>query len=326
LATSNVIDKRAELGADNLFMNNQKKRDNAYRLGIDLGGTKTEVVVLDGHNSPVFRKRVDTPIDDYNAILSLLINLVAEAEQVVGQRLAVGIGTPGAISPRTGLLRNSNTTCMNGRAFKDDFEKKLQRHVYIQNDANCFALSESINGAGQNHTVVFGVIIGTGTGAGLVVNGQLINGPHAITGEWGHNPLPWHTERDGSPRCYCGKQACIETFLSGQGLAANFLRTYGVALSSEQIVARARLRDKHCLTTMDEYFDQVARALAHVINMIDPDVIVLGGGMSNISEIYQQVPQRLAAYVFSDYVDTPLLPATHGDASGVLGAALLSTH
>jgi fructokinase len=172
LATSNVIDKRAELGADNLFMNNQKKRDNAYRLGIDLGGTKTEVVVLDGHNSPVFRKRVDTPIDDYNAILSLLINLVAEAEQVVGQRLAVGIGTPGAISPRTGLLRNSNTTCMNGRAFKDDFEKRLQRHVHIQNDANYFALSESING------------------------------PHAITGEWGHNPLLWHTERDGSPRCW----------------------------------------------------------------------------------------------------------------------------
>lgn len=307
-------------------MNHHKTQKNAYRLGIDLGGTKTEVVVLDEKNSPLFRKRVVTPADDYDAILALLSNLVAEAEKVVGQKLVVGIGTPGTISPRSGLLRNSNTICMNGRAFRDDLEKRLQRHVHIQNDANCFALSEATHGAGQNHAVVFGVIIGTGTGAGLVVNGQLINGPHAITGEWGHNPLPWHTEQDGNQRCYCGKRACIETFLSGRGLATNFFSTYGVALSSEQIVAQARLKDKHCLKAMAEYFDQVARALAHVINMIDPNVIVLGGGMSNIAEIYQQVPNRLADYVFSDYVETPLLPATHGDASGVLGAALLSVN
>lgn len=305
-------------------MNEQKKGITPYRLGIDLGGTKTEVVVLNSHNKPVYRKRVATPADDYDAILALLSNLVTEAESELGQSLAVGIGTPGAISPRSGLLRNSNTICMNGRAFKDDLEKSLQRQVQIQNDANCFALSESIHGAGQNHAVVFGVIIGTGTGAGLVVNGQLISGPHAITGEWGHNPLPWRTDQDGYPRCYCGKQACIETFLSGQGLAANFLRDSGIDLSSEQIVAQARLGDKQCLRAMAEYYDQIARALAHVINIIDPDVIVLGGGMSNIAEIYQQVPNRLAGYVFSDYVETPLLPATHGDASGVLGAALLS--
>lgn len=324
--TSGVVYDSTRPDTGHLFMNDQIILGNAYRLGIDLGGTKTEVVVLDDQNSPIFRKRVITPVDDYDAILALLSNLVAEAEKVVGQRLTVGIGTPGAISPRSGLLRNSNTICMNGRAFKDDLEKRLQRCVHIQNDANCFALSEAIHGAGQNHAVVFGVIIGTGTGAGLVVNGQLINGPHAITGEWGHNSLPWHTERDENPCCYCGKQACIETFLSGQGLAANFLRTYGVALSSEQIVAQARLRDSHCLKAMAEYYDQVARALAHVINMIDPDVIVLGGGMSNIEEIYQQVPNRLADYVFSDYVETPLLPAIHGDASGVFGAALLSVN
>jgi fructokinase len=322
--TSDVVDGSTGPATGNLSMNFQKIPHNVYRLGIDLGGTKTEVVVLDEKNSPVFRKRMATPANDYDAILALLGSLVAEAEKAVGQKLAVGIGTPGTISPRSRLLRNSNTICMNGRAFKDDIEERLKRHVHIQNDANCFALSEATHGSGQNHAVVFGVIIGTGTGAGLVVNGQLINGPHAITGEWGHNPLPWHAEQDGSPRCYCGKRTCIETFLSGQGLAANFLRNYGVALSSEQIVAQARLRDKHCLKAMEEYFDQMARALAHVINMIDPDVIVLGGGMSNIAEIYQQVPNRLTDYVFSDYVETPLLPATHGDASGVLGAALLS--
>jgi fructokinase len=322
--TFSDVDDSINTATRNLFMNHHKTQRNTYRLGIDLGGTKTEIRVLDGKNRSVFCKRVPTPADDYDAILELLCNLVFEAETAVGQKLTVGIGTPGAISPRSGLLRNSNTICMNGRAFKDDFEKRLQRHVHIQNDANCFALSEAIHGAGQNYAVVFGIIIGTGTGAGLVVNGQLINGPHAITGEWGHNPLPWHTQQDGSPSCYCGKQACIETFLSGQGLAANFHKNYGVALSSEQIVAQARLKDNQCMKAMTEYFDQMARALAHVINLIDPDVIVLGGGMSNVAEIYQQVPKRLATYAFSDYVVTPLLPATHGDASGALGAALLS--
>ena len=305
-------------------MNLQKISGGHYRLGIDLGGTKTEVVVLDRQNNPIYRKRVNTPADNYGDILGLLSNLVVDAEKEVGEKLEVGIGTPGAISPRSGLLRNSNTACMNGRAFKIDIENYLRRYVHIQNDANCFALSEAMHGAGQNHAVVFGVIIGTGTGAGLVVNRQLINGPHGITGEWGHNPLPWHTKNDGNPDCYCGKQACIETFLSGQGLAANFQRNYNIALPSEQIVAQARLGNNDCLKAMAEYFDQMARALSHVINMIDPDVIVLGGGMSNIEEIYQQVPKRLADYVFSDYVETPLLPATHGDASGVLGAALLS--
>ena len=306
-------------------MTSQNDSNRPYLLGIDLGGTKTEVIVLDAEHNPVYRKRVATPANDYDAILILLTNLVTEAEKAVGHRLAVGIGTPGAISPRSGLLRNSNTVCMNGRAFRDDIENSLQRTVQIQNDANCFTLSEALNGAGQNHAVVFGVIIGTGTGAGLVVNKQLIVGPHAITGEWGHNPMPWHTSLDGNPHCYCGKHACIETFLSGKGLAANFLKRYGVNLTAEQIVEQARLGDQHCVKAMDEYFDQLARALAHVINIIDPDAIVLGGGMSNIAEIYQQLPGRLESYVFSDYVSTPILSATHGDASGVFGAAFLST-
>jgi len=322
--TFNVDNDNIKTAIRTELMNHREIQKNNYRLGIDLGGTKTELRVLDEKNRSVFCKRVPTPADDYDAILLLLCNLVFEAETAVGQKLAIGIGTPGAISPRSGLLRNSNTICMNGRAFKDDFEKQLQRPVHIQNDANCFTLSEAIHGAGQNHAVVFGIIIGTGTGAGLVVNEQLINGPHAITGEWGHNPLPWHTIQDGNPLCYCGQQGCIETFISGRGLATNFYRTYGIALSSEQIVAQARLKDFQCMKAMTEYFDQMARALAHVINVIDPDVIVLGGGMSNVGEIYQQVPQRLAKYVFSEYVETPLLPAIHGDASGVIGAAFLS--
>lgn len=293
-------------------------------MGIDLGGTKTELIVVDKNLEPVYRKRVATPAHDYEAILTLLTRLVTDAEKVVGQSLPVGIGTPGAISPRSGLLRNSNTICMNGREFRIDIERRLQRSVCIQNDANCFTLSEALNGAGKNHAVVFGVIIGTGTGAGIVVNRQLIVGPHAIAGEWGHNPLPWHTGQDGNPLCYCGKQACIETFLSGHGFANNVLEKYGIKLTAEQIVEQARLGDQTCLMALDDYFDQMARALAHVINMIDPDAIVLGGGMSNITAIYQQLPHRLASYVFSDYVQTPILPAVHGDASGVLGAALLT--
>lgn len=301
----------------------QKESNSPCLLGIDLGGTKTEVVVLDENYTSLYRQRAVTPAHDYDAILTLIASLVAEAEKAVGRRLVVGIGTPGAISPRSGLLRNSNTICLNGRAFRDDIENRLQRTVRIENDANCFALSEAINGAGQNHAVTFGVIIGTGTGAGLVVNRQLIVGPHAITGEWGHNPLPWHEAGDGNPLCYCGKHACVETFLSGRGLAANFFSNYGTLLNSKQIVEGARLGEQDCLQAMDGYFDQMARALAQVINLIDPNVIVLGGGMSNIAEIYQQLPVRLASYVFSDYVETPILPATHGDASGVFGAALL---
>ena len=295
-----------------------------FKLGIDLGGTKTEVVVLDPESRPIFRKRMKTPAQDYAAILGLIAQLVTEAEQFVQFELPIGIGTPGAISPQSGLLRNSNTVCMNGRALRSDIEACLQRSVTIENDANCFALSEALTGAGRDYEVVFGVIIGTGTGGGLVVRQQLLKGLHRNAGEWGHNPLPWLTDLDSAPGCYCGKSACVETFVSGSGLARSFQLENAKALSCEEIVQAARDGEKSGLLAMERYYDQLARGLAQVINIIDPDVIILGGGLSNIGEIYQQVPARLGDYVFSDYNETPLLPAFHGDASGVFGAALLS--
>ena len=293
------------------------------KLGIDLGGTKTEVLVLDSAGQSIYRQRVATPAQSYDAILDLIAELVQQAEAKLELRTTVGIGIPGAISPASGLLRNSNTVCMNGRPFRDDLEGRLGREVRIENDANCFALSEALSGAARNYPVVFGVIIGTGTGGGLVVDGKLLNGPHAISGEWGHNPLPWHRSIDGSPACYCGKKACIETFLSGPGLASNFQVRFGEALSSHEIIAGAAAGDDACSAMIELYHDQMARALAHLINILDPHAIVLGGGMSNIDSIYDEVPKRLGDYVFSDYIATPILQAEHGDASGVYGAALL---
>ncbi len=294
-----------------------------YKLGIDLGGTKTEVMVLDPEGQSVYRRRVTTPADSYDAILDLISRLVREAETELGLHASVGIGTPGAISRRTGLLRNSNTVCMNGRPFASDLEARLEREVRIENDANCFALSEALGGAGRGYPTVFGVIIGTGTGGGLVIDGKLVNGPHAISGEWGHNPLPWQRSIDGSPACYCGKSACIETFLSGPGLEHNYRLRFGESRSSHEIIAGASAGDDACEAMMALYHDQMARSLAQLINILDPHVIVLGGGMSNIDSIYEEVPKLLPAYVFSDFVETPLLAAARGDASGVYGAALL---
>lgn len=294
-----------------------------HKLGIDLGGTKTEVLVLDPQGQSVYRQRVTTPAHSYDAILDLIATLVAEAEAELGLRTSVGVGIPGAISPGSGLLRNSNTVCMNGRPIARDLERRLEREVRIENDANCFALSEALGGAGQGYPVVFGVIIGTGTGGGLVVDGKLLNGPHAISGEWGHNPLPWHRSIDGSPSCYCGKRACIETFLSGPGLENNFRLRFGEGRSSHDIIAGANAGDDACRAMMALYHDQMARALAHLINILDPHVVVLGGGMSNIDSIYDEVPKLLPDYVFSDFVATPILQAVRGDASGVYGAALL---
>jgi fructokinase len=294
-----------------------------YRLGIDLGGTKTEVLVLGPDQRPVYRERVATPAHSYDEILAMIADLVTTAEGNVKQEMTIGIGIPGAISPATGLLRNSNTVCMNGRPFLSDVETLLQRRIRVENDANCFTLSEALGGAARNQGIVFGVIIGTGTGGGLVINGKLVNGPHSISGEWGHNPLPWHNNEDGSPDCYCGKTACIETFLSGPGFAQGFQARSGRLLSSEEIITAADTSDTECRKMIDTYHDQMARALAHVINIIDPHTIVLGGGMSNIDSIYAEVPARLPAYVFSDFVETLILKAERGDASGVYGAALL---
>ncbi len=293
------------------------------KLGIDLGGTKIEVCVLDD-GKEILRHRVETPKNGYDAILHAIKQLVLGVDEQVKQRLNVGIGTPGALSPVTGLLRNSNTVCMNGKPLLDDLQTLLKRPVKIQNDANCFALSEAVDGAGQDHPLVFGVIIGTGTGGGIVYQQKPFLGRHAIAGEWGHNPLPWLGEPDMPLQsCYCGKQGCIETFLSGPGMAAGFELLHEQVMSSHQIVERAEQGDKQCAAYMALYADRLARSLAHVVNIIDPDIIVLGGGMSNIKSLYLALPKSMAHYVFSDHVTTPIVAAQHGDSSGVRGAAEL---
>lgn len=292
-------------------------------MGIDLGGTKTELLVVDADQAPLYRERLATPAKDYDAILTMIADAYSGARSRFGADLTLGIGIPGAISPRSGRMRNSNTQCLNGRAFRQDLENRIGHKVRIENDANCFTLSEALGGVARGYRVVFGVIIGTGTGGGLVVDGSLLNGPHSVSGEWGHNPLPWWRQDDGATTCYCGKQGCIETYLSGPGLARNYHARFGKTQSSAEIVEAAARGDANCRAMLESYHEQMARALAHLINIIDPDAIVLGGGMSNIDSIYQAVPQRLGDYVFSDFIETPILKAERGDASGVFGAALL---
>ncbi|MDH5483622.1 MAG: ROK family protein [Gammaproteobacteria bacterium] len=294
------------------------------RIGIDLGGTKIEAIALDNTGQELLRRRVATPQGDYEKILVTIQALIADVENTLGKKGSIGIGTPGALSPATGLLRNSNSVCMNGMPVKQDLEKILQRDIRISNDANCFALSEATDGAAAGAAVVFGVIIGTGTGAGVVVNGQVLTGPNAIAGEWGHNPLPWpkDNERPG-PLCYCGKQGCVETFLSGPGMARDYESLSGEKLLSKDVVKKASQGDVLAENCLQAYEDRLARGLAHVINILDPDVIVLGGGMSNIQRLYQNVPAIWGQYVFSDKVFTKLVPPKYGDSSGVRGAAWL---
>ena len=294
------------------------------KLGIDLGGSKIEIIALNNQGIEVLRRRMSTPQGDYAATLHAIENLVHSAEAELGQRGSVGIGTPGAISKATGLLKNPNSVHLNGKPVLQDLETLLQRKVMISNDANCFALSEATDGAASGASVVFGVIIGTGVGAGIVVNGKVLTGPNGIAGEWGHNPLPW-PEADGlpGPECYCGQKGCIETFLSGPGMTKLHQKESGESLSPEVIVARAEEGDKACVLSMQQYENRLARALAHVINILDPDVIVLGGGMSNIERLYANVPQLWTRWVFSDRVDTRLVKNKFGDSSGVRGAAWL---
>jgi fructokinase len=294
------------------------------RLGVDLGGTKTEIIALDQKGEPLLRHRVDTPQNDYQATLSMIAQLVSHAELELGSRGSIGLGTPGAISPATGLLKNSNSVCLNGQPLRHDLEQLLGREIRMSNDANCFALSEAIDGAAAGAEVVFGVIIGTGTGAGVVVNRHVLTGPNAIAGEWGHNPLPW-PEEDELPGadCYCGKQGCIETWLSGPGMARNHRNLTGQERSTHDIVEAALAGDVECEASLQRYQSCLARGLAHVINILDPDVIVLGGGMSNIQRLYETVPELWKEWVFSDHVATRLLPPDYGDSSGVRGAAWL---
>jgi len=293
------------------------------RIGIDLGGSKIEGVVMDASGAILERRRVATPAGDYAATLIAVTDLVRMLEDRCGERCQVGIGTPGALSPTSGLLRNANSTCLNQRPLDRDLAAHLDRQIRIANDADCFALSEAVDGAARGANSVFGVIIGTGTGGGLVIDGRLVKGPNAVAGEWGHNPLPWPSdaERPG-PACYCGKYGCIETFLSGPGLARDYAGAAGT-LSAEQIVQAAAAGDAAAESCLQRYEDRMARSLACVINIMDPEIIVLGGGLSAIERLYRTVPQRWDRYVFSDVVSTRLLAPLHGDSSGVRGAAWL---
>jgi fructokinase len=295
-----------------------------YRIGIDLGGTKTEIIVLDEQGRECLRRRTPTTRGDYQGTLDTIVSLVCEAELELGETATVGIGTPGAVSARTGRMKNCNSVWLNDRPLREDLEARLGRPVRIANDANCLALSEATDGAGAGAGVVFAVILGTGCGAGIVVDGRLLTGANAIAGEWGHNPLPWprDEERPGSD-CYCGHRGCMETWVSGPGLAADHRRVTGQSLDAETIAARAARGDTACAATLARHEDRLARGLAQVINILDPDVIVLAGGVSRMPGLYARVPARWAEYVFSDQVDTRLAPARHGDSSGVRGAAWL---
>jgi fructokinase len=294
------------------------------RIGIDLGGTKIEGVVLDVEGHERGRERLATPRGDYDATIAAIAGLVRTLEQRYGGPASIGVGMPGIISPATGLVKNANSTWLNGRPFDQDLARVLGRPIRLANDANCFALSEAVDGAGAGAGVVFGVILGTGVGGGIVVNGRILEGAHHIAGEWGHNPLPApHDDERPGAACYCGRRGCIETFLSGPGWAEDTARRTGRRVDALALAATARAGDGPARDALSRYVDRLARALASIINVIDPDVIVLGGGLSNISELYDEVPPRWAAYVFSDEVHTRLVPARHGDSSGVRGAAWL---
>lgn len=296
----------------------------AIRFGIDLGGTKIELLALDRSGTERLRRRVATPQGDYHETLAAITRLVVEAEHRLACRATIGIGTPGARSKASGRMKNCNSTCLNGQPLREDLEALLARPVSMANDADCFALSEATDGAAAGAATAFGVILGTGVGGGIVVRGQLLDGPNAIAGEWGHNPLPWpdDDERPG-PRCYCGRSGCIESFLSGPGLMRAHEAAASERLEAQQIVAQAQQGDVACELSMQRYENRLARALAHVINIIDPEVIVLGGGLSKCARLYDKVPRIWGRYVFSDRVDTRLAPPRHGDSSGVRGAAWL---
>jgi fructokinase len=294
------------------------------RIGIDLGGTKIEGIALSADGRAVAGRRIPTPRDDYGATVQAIAGLVSALETEAGSRGTVGIGMPGAISPATGLVKNANSTWLIGKPLQQDLDRALGRPVRLANDANCFALSEACDGAAAWAEVVFGVIVGTGTGGGVVVRRQVLTGPNAIAGEWGHNPLPWpSSDEQPGAECYCGRRGCIETFLSGPGLARDHEAASGERIGSEEVVARAAAGDPRAEETLRRYEHRMARALASVINVLDPDVIVLGGGLSKLERLYRRVPALWAPWIFSDRVDTRLVPPRHGDASGVRGAAWL---
>jgi len=293
------------------------------RIGLDIGGTKTELIALDEEGRECMRRRVTTPHTDYADAVEGLAALVREAEQALCANARVGVGVPGVVSA-AGYVRNAFATPYNERPLKADLERRLAREVRLANDANCFALSEAVDGAARGGGVVFGAILGTGAGGGIVVDGRILEGVNRSAGEWGHNPLPWMTpEEFPGPHCYCGRRGCIERFASGPGFAAEHLRSHGERLTPEGIVARAGVGDAACAQSLASLQSCLARAFAHVINLLDPDVIVLGGGLSQIGSLYDNVPRLWSAHTYAPTVATRLVAAAHGDASGVRGAAML---
>jgi fructokinase len=297
---------------------------DTLNLGIDLGGTKIAGIALGAGGRVMAEHRVPTPRGDYEATLLAIREMVARLETTAGERGRVGLGMPGSISPTTGRVQNANSTWLNGRPFREDLSAALGRRVRVANDANCFALSEAADGAGAGAHSVFGVILGTGCGGGLIVDGKVLDGPRGIGGEWGHNPLPWSSAAEHpGPRCWCGRLGCIETWVSGPGLAADHERATGQTLSAEEIVARQGSGDAAAIATLERHASRLARGLALVINILDPDVIVLGGGLSSLAHLYRDLPDLIAPHLFTDSARLTLRPPRWGDASGVRGAARL---
>ncbi|WP_341898316.1 ROK family protein [Ferrovibrio terrae] len=294
------------------------------RIGIDLGGTKIEAIALAGDGSIRARRRVPAPRDDYAATVTALRDLAQAVASEAGATGPIGVGIPGTISPATGLIKNANSVWLIGHPLDRDLAEATGRPVRLANDANCFALSEASDGAGAGHGVVFGVILGTGCGSGIVVDGRVLVGPNAIAGEWGHNPLPWpQPDELPGPKCYCGKRGCQETFLSGTGLERDFRAQTGRDMKAAAIVTAAEAGDVQAEAALQRYEHRLARGLAAILNVVDPDIVVLGGGLSNLDRLYRNVPKLWGAFVFSDTVNTPLAKNRHGDSSGVRGAAWL---
>ncbi len=294
------------------------------RIGIDLGGTKIAAVGLDRQDHEIAAARIPAPRGDYGATIEAIAGLVAAIEQQAGTKGSIGVGMPGSISPRTGLVQNSNSTWLNARPFDRDLQARLGRPAVFANDANCFALSEATDGAGQGAASLFGVILGTGCGGGIVINGRIVDGPRGIGGEWGHNPLPWaRPDEHPGARCWCGRLGCLETWISGTALAADHARATGVTATGEEIVGAANMGDAAARRSLDRHASRLARGLAHIVNIIDPEVIVLGGGLSGLPHLYTDVPALMAPYVFADAPEVRIVPPRWGDASGVRGAARL---